>query len=61
MWLNEEQRQLWSDKRMDLANLIITALVFGQIVSPTGYNSSLAAGGLFFYIALTLGAMRLRS
>lgn len=61
MQLNEEQRKLWSDKLMDLANIIVAALVFGQFVSPSAYQPSLVVSGVLFYIALSLGALRLRS
>jgi hypothetical protein len=52
--LNEEQRKLWADKLMDLANLSVAALVFGQFLSPIGLNWLLFGLGLFIYIVLCI-------
>ncbi len=52
MRLNEEQRKLWADKFMDLANVSIAALVFGQFLSATGFNWPLFGLGLVVYVVL---------
>ncbi len=45
---------------MDLTNLALAGLVFGQALSPAGFNPSLVASGVFFYFGLWLAAMLLR-
>ncbi len=60
MRLNEEQRKLLADKLMDLANLSIVGLVFGNLLSPSGFHPNLMISGFLFYLGLAVGAVRLR-
>jgi len=60
MELNDEQRTLWADKLMDLANLAIAALVFGSLLSPGGLRWSVVVLGLGIYLILAVFATRLR-
>ena len=53
--LNEEQRKLWADKLMDLANLAFGALIFGVILTgPMRWD--LVIGGLVIYLVLFIFA-----
>ena len=58
--LNLEQRKLWADKLMDLANFSVVGLVFGQIVSETGPDLGIVGFGLLLYIFLTAVANNFR-
>ncbi|MBI3914561.1 MAG: hypothetical protein HY327_10320 [Chloroflexi bacterium] len=60
MRLNEEQRKLWADKLMDLANIATAALVFGQFLSGTGFQYPLFMAGVAIYVVLWIWAMVLR-
>lgn len=60
MELNDEQRTLWADKLMDLANLSVAALVFGSLLSPGGLRWSVVVLGLGIYLILAVLATRLR-
>lgn len=60
MRLNKEQRELLADKLMDLANISIAALVFGQFLSPVGLSWPLIGLGLMFYLVLSVISMHLR-
>jgi hypothetical protein len=60
-FLNEEQRKLWADKLMDLANLAFGALVFGSFLTGTGpMRWELIIGGLIIYLGLFIAAMILQ-
>ncbi len=58
--LNSEQRKLWADKLMDLANFAIVGLVFGQVGSETGPDLGIIGFGLALYIFLVATANHLR-
>ena len=60
MRLNEEQRKLLAEKLMDLANLAIAGLVFGQSLSTSGFNPYFFASGILFFFGLFVAAMWLR-
>ena len=47
--MTQEQRRLFAEKLMDTANIAVGALVFGQILSPEGFQLPLAIGGVLTY------------
>ncbi|MEK7273962.1 MAG: hypothetical protein AAB110_01780 [Candidatus Desantisbacteria bacterium] len=49
MVLTDNQKKLWSEKLMDLANLSIGALVFGSLLSEGGINPLIIFLGTFLY------------
>lgn len=51
--------EFWADKLMDLANLTVVLLVFGQFVGSKIYWSAVGLG-LFIYIFITIIAYKLR-
>lgn len=60
MRLNEEQRKLWADKLMDLANLSVAALIFGALLSTSRPQWDLLSLGLTIYFLLAIIATWLR-
>ncbi len=42
--------EFWADKLMDLANLAVVILVFGQLVAPKIYFHSIALGVIIYII-----------
>lgn len=47
--MTQEQRRLFAEKLMDTANIAVGALVFGQILSPEGFQLPLGAAGVLVY------------
>ncbi len=54
--LNSEQRKLWTDKLMDLANFAVVGLIFSQVVSDTGPNTEAMGFGVVIYVVLAVAA-----
>ena len=54
--LNSEQRKLWADKLMDLANFAAVGLVFSQAVSESGPRVGPMGLGVAGYVVLVVTA-----
>lgn len=50
MILNEKHRELYGEKLIDVANIAIGALVFGQFISEKGFSWELANIGFSVFI-----------
>ena len=48
---NEDHRRLYADKLVDLANVAIGALVFGQILSERGFSLRVTLMGLMLFMS----------
>jgi len=48
---NQDHRRLYADKIVDLANIAVGALVFGQILSERGFSFRLTLIGLTLFIS----------
>ncbi|MFH1860654.1 MAG: hypothetical protein ABH870_06555 [bacterium] len=59
MVLTDNQKKLWSEKLMDLANLSIGALVFGSLLSEGKINLLIIALGTLLYLLFAFIAIRL--
>jgi len=49
--VNEDHRKLYADKVVDLANIAVGALVFGQILSERGFSFRLTLIGLMLFLS----------
>ncbi|MFH1962247.1 MAG: hypothetical protein ABIJ30_05130 [bacterium] len=59
MTLTDNQKKLWSEKLMDLANLSIGALVFGSLLSESKINFLTIVLGTLLYLLFASIAIRL--
>lgn len=50
MRFSEKERQLYASKIIDLGNLAIVALVFGQMISPEKIKLGIFGFGIIFYL-----------
>jgi hypothetical protein len=50
--LNREQRRMVADKVLDVANLGVGALIFGQAFATRGFSTRVAAAGLGLWVVL---------
>jgi hypothetical protein len=48
--LNREQRRMFADKVLDVANIGVGALIFGQALADHGFSTTLATVGLALWI-----------
>ena len=60
MLLNDKQKEILSGKLLDLANLTVAALIFGQIVVGGVLKLVVAVVGLLVVISIYLYALQLR-
>jgi len=56
MRLSRGERKLYAEKVMDLGNLAVAALIFGQMVSKLPINPYLVLSGLVFYFVCLIAS-----